>query len=189
MGILRKKKAEAPKSIVKNEAHIRNPLIVAIREQLEHRAIWMYVLVTEAEKHGLDPDEYAADAIRRCGVYQGDIFKERGGMGDSFKGLKKALFSVFAQMVFEMKIRRVDDDHLDIDFHYCPLVKAWQKMGATDEQISKLCSYAMCGDRGIISRFGGELDLQTTIADGDDICKIRFVRPEVDTKPKVTKTK
>ena len=27
---------------VKNEAKIKNPLIVAIREQLEHRALWMY---------------------------------------------------------------------------------------------------------------------------------------------------
>ena len=188
MGRKKNKKKETV-SIVKNEARLKNPIIVAIREQLEHRAIWMYVLVTEAEKHGLDPDEYAADAIRRVGVYQGAIFKERGGKGNSFKGLKKALFSVFAQMVFEMKIRRVDDDHLDIDFHYCPLVKGWQKMGATDEQISKLCSYAMCGDRGIISQFGGELDLQTTIADGDDICKIRFVRPEVDTTPNVKKRK
>ena len=55
MGIF-KKKQEAPKSIVKNEPHLKNPLLQAIREQLEHRALWMYVLVTEAEKHGLDPD-------------------------------------------------------------------------------------------------------------------------------------
>ena len=31
-------------SKVKNEAKIKNPLIVAIREQLEHRALWMYLL-------------------------------------------------------------------------------------------------------------------------------------------------
>lgn len=184
-----KKKAKAPQSIIKNEPRLKNPILKAIREQLEHRALWMYVLVTEAEKHGLDPDVYASDAIRRCGEYQGAIFRQKGGKGSSFKGLKKALFSVFAQMVFEMKIRRVEDDHFDIDFHYCPLVKAWQKVGATDEQISKLCSYAMCGDRGIISQFGGELDLQSTIADGADICKIRFVRPTVDTEPKPKKVK
>lgn len=188
MGRKNNKKKE-PVSIVKNEAKLKNPIIVAIREQLEHRAIWLYVLVTEAEKHGLDPEEYAGDAIRRCGEYQGALFREKGGKGDSFKGLKKALFSIFARMVFEMKIKRLDDDHFYLDFHYCPLVKGWQKMGATDEQISKLCSYAMCGDRGIISQFGGELDLQSTIADGADICKIRFVRPDVDTEPKMKKVK
>ena len=175
------------KSIVKNEPHLKNPILRAIREQLEHRALWMYVLVTEAEKHGLDPEVYAKDAIRRCGEYQGALLKAKGGRGDSFKGLKKALFSIFARMVFEMRIKQLDDDHFYLDFHYCPLVKAWQKVGATDEEISRLCSYAMCGDRGIISQFGGELDLQSTIADGADICKIRFHRPTVDATPNVKK--
>ena len=40
-------------SNIKNDAKIRNPLIVAIREQLEHRALWMYLLCDEAAKKGL----------------------------------------------------------------------------------------------------------------------------------------
>ena len=51
-------------SNVKNEAKIKNPLIVAIREQLEHRALWMYLLCDEAKKKGLDPTEYAPEAIK-----------------------------------------------------------------------------------------------------------------------------
>ena len=43
-------------SKVKNEAKIKNPLIVAIREQLEHRATWLWLLCDEAEKRGLDPE-------------------------------------------------------------------------------------------------------------------------------------
>ena len=35
-------------SKVKNEAKIKFPLIVAIREQLEHRALWMYLLCDHA---------------------------------------------------------------------------------------------------------------------------------------------
>ena len=31
------------------------------------------------------------------------------------------------------------DDTLYLDFHYCPLVKAWQKAGCTDEEIARLC--------------------------------------------------
>ena len=38
---------------IKNEPKIKNPLIVAIREQLEHRALWMYLLCDEAKKKGL----------------------------------------------------------------------------------------------------------------------------------------
>ena len=56
-------------SNIKNEAKIKNSLIVAIREQLEHRALWMYLLCDEARKKGLDPAEFAPTAINRCGLY------------------------------------------------------------------------------------------------------------------------
>ena len=162
---------------IKNEPKIKNPIIVAVREQLEHRALWMYLLCDEAKKKGLPSAEYAPDAIKRCGLYQGALLREKGKKGDSLKGLKKSLFSIFAQAVFEMKIKQCDDDHLFIDFHYCPLVKAWQKQGCTDEEIRELCDHAMCGDRGIAESFGCVLDLPKTIARGDDICEIRFHRP------------
>ena len=163
-------------SQIKNEPSIKNPLIAAIREQLEHRALWMYLLCDEAAKHGLAPTEYAPDAIRRCGLYQGANLRKKAGGGDSLKGLKKTLFTKPAQWVFEMKVLRCEDDHLDINFHYCPLVKAWQKQGCTDEEIRQLCDHAMCGDAGIAASFGCELDLPATLARGDDHCEIRFVR-------------
>ena len=97
-------------------------------------------------------------------------------MGQSLRGLKKALFNKPAQLVFEMKILRCTDDHLDIDFHYCPLVKAWQRQGCSDEEICTLCDHAMCGDRGIAESFGCRLELPKTIAKGDGVCQIRFVR-------------
>ena len=75
-----------------------------------------------------------------------------------------------------MDIKRCDDDHLDIDFHYCPLVKAWQKQGCSDEEIRRMCDHAMCGDRGIAESFGCQLDLPATIARGDATCQIRFIR-------------
>lgn len=161
---------------IKNEPKHKNKLLAAIREQLEHRALWMYLLCDEAKKKGLAPEEYAPAAIKRCGLYQGALLKEKGKKGNSLKGLKKALFSKPAQLVFEMDIKKCTDDNLDIDFHYCPLVKAWQKQGCSDEEIRMLCDHAMCGDRGIAESFGCELDLPKTIARGDDICQIRFVR-------------
>ena len=117
---------------IKNEPKIKNPLIVAIREQLEHRALGMYLLCDEAKKKGLAPEEYAPAAIRRCGLYQGSNLRAKAGGGESLKGLKKTLFTKPAQWVFEMDVKRCTDDNLDIDFHYCPLVKAWQKQGCTE---------------------------------------------------------
>lgn len=168
-------------SNIKNENGIKTPFlkggIAKLREQLEHRAIWLAVLSDEAEKHGLKLQDFAKEAIFRCGTIQG---KTLSGGSKSFKTLKKNLFGFFAKKVFEMKFIECDDDKLSIDFYYCPLVKAWQKMGYDDEKIKALCDCAMCGDRGIISEFGGKLNLEQTIAEGKDFCKIRFVRGGAD---------
>ena len=117
-------------SIVKNEAKYKNGLLRAIREQLEHRALWLYLLCDEAKKRGLDPRDFGSDAIKRCGLSQGANLVKKGGT-DSLKGLKKTLFTKPAQLVFEMDVLESTDDKLSIDFHYCPLVKAWQKAGCT----------------------------------------------------------
>ena len=56
------------------------------------------------------------------------------------------------------------DGTLYLDFHYCPLVKAWQKAGCTDEEIARLCDIAMCGDHGIGKCFDARLELPKAIA-------------------------
>lgn len=162
-------------SKVKNEPRVKNPIIKAVREQLEHRALWLYLLCDEAGKKGLQWEDFSRAATRRCGVFQGSELVKKGGT-NSLKGLKKTLFTLPARLVFEMKIRKCTDDELSIDFHYCPLVKAWQKQGCTDEEISRLCDIAMCGDKGIAESYGCNMELLETIADGCDICKIRFIR-------------
>jgi hypothetical protein len=162
-------------SNIKNYPKNKNKIIKAIRGLLEHRATWLYLLLDEAEKRGIKTEEFAKAAIMKCGCFQGDKLTADAGT-KSLKGLKKKLFTLPARIVFEMKILACTDDKLDIDFHYCPLVAAWQTQGATDEQIAKLCDIAMHGDRGIASSFGCELELGETIAKGYNKCEIRFKR-------------
>jgi hypothetical protein len=162
-------------SNIKNYPKSRSKIIQAIRGLLEHRATWLYLLLDEAEKCGIETEEFAKAAIMRCGCFQGDKLTADAGT-KSLKGLKKKLFTLPARMVFEMKILACTDDQLNIDFHYCPLVAAWQTQGATDEQIAKLCDIAMQGDRGIANSFGCELELGETIAKGYNKCEIRFKR-------------
>jgi hypothetical protein len=162
-------------SAITNKPSIKMPLIRAVRELLEHRALWMYLLCDGARRKGLDPEQFAPEAVRRCGICHGKEHVRRGG-SNSLKSLKKRLFSLPARMVFEMKIRACTDDNLDIDFHYCPLVASWQKQGCSDGEIARLCDFAMWGDRGIAESFGCELELGKTIAGGDGLCEIRFKR-------------
>ncbi len=160
-------------SIVKNEAKINIGLLNAIREQLEHRAYWLYLLCDEAGKRGLSWREFGEPAIKRCGLDHGGRHIKTGKT-DSLKGLKKVLFTKPAQLVFEMKILKSTDEELNIDFGYCPLVKAWQKAGCTDEEIATLCDIAMCGDHGIGEAYGAKLELPKCIAKGDDKCCLRY---------------
>lgn len=157
--------------MIKNTAKIKNPIIVKVREQLEHRAMWLALLADSAEDRGLKLEDFAPQAIYKCGQTQG---KGLSGGEKSFKVLRKRLFGKAARWVFEMDILESADDKLSINFHYCPLVKAWQKLGYSDERIALLCDTAMCGDRGIASEFGGKMELGKVIAKGDDYCEIRF---------------
>lgn len=129
-------------SKIVNEARIKNKLIVRIRELLEHRAFWLYLLVDEAEKRGLDPEEFASAAITRCGISQGTDLQKKSGT-KSLKGLRKTLFTRAARWVFEMDLVENTDDTLYLDFHYCPLVKAWQKAAAATRR-SPDCATSPC---------------------------------------------
>ncbi|MGN0543522.1 MAG: L-2-amino-thiazoline-4-carboxylic acid hydrolase [Acutalibacteraceae bacterium] len=160
-------------SNIKNEPKITFSLIQAVRGQLEQRAKWLYLLCDEGRKRGLDPKDFGSVAIKRCGLSQGaDLVKQ--GKTDSLIGLRKTLFTKPAQWMFEMDVKKSTDDELEIHFHYCPLVKAWQKEGCSDEEIAMLCDIAMCGDRGIGEAYGCELDLKKAIAKGDDICHLLY---------------
>jgi hypothetical protein len=160
---------------ISNQPKITSGLIPAIRNLFEHRALWLYLLVDEARKQGLAPEKFAPAAVGRCGLYQGGLLADQGA-STSLKTLKKKLFGFIGQKIFEMKILKVTDDNLDIDFHYCPLISAWQKQNCSQEDCIALCDFAMAGDRGIAESFGCVLELPKTIARGDGVCELRFKR-------------
>lgn len=162
-------------SNIKNIPRRNNFLLKAIRGTLEHRATWLYLLLKEAEKKGIIWEDIGLPAIKACGNMHGKELIHLGGT-NSLKGLKKKLFTLPAQMVFDMKILESTDNKLYINFGYCPLVSAWQKIGCTDEEIGRLCDIAMEGDRGIAESYGGKMELGDTIANGSNRCQIRFIK-------------
>jgi len=162
-------------SNVSNIPRKKNFLIKAIRGLLEHRATWLYLILKEVGKKGIEWEEIGVPAVRACGQMHGQDLVDLSGTS-SLKGLKKKLFTKPAQMVFEMKIIKSTDNELSIDFGFCPLVAAWQKLGCCDEEIARLCDIAMEGDRGIAESFGGRLELGETIANGHKHCQLRFIK-------------
>ena len=78
--------------------------------------------------------------------------------------------------MFEMDVLTCSDDVFSVDFGYCPLVAEWQRQGASDEALPRLCELAMMGDRGMAEAYGCRLELPQTIAEGAPTCQIRFIR-------------
>lgn len=156
--------------MIKNNPSDKGAHIKDLRDAIEHRATWFYLMLKEAQKRGLDYD-FARDAIRGCGCFHGE---NKYTKTDDLEAFTKEFANDNVVNIFEMDVNTTSD-LLSIDFHYCPLVSAWKKLGATDEECATLCDIAMDGDRGIADTFPAfEFNLGKTIAKGDDICEVRF---------------
>lgn len=146
-----------------------------VRSAIEHRATWFYLLLDEARKKGLDMETIGRAAIYNCGCFHGEDKLNRCEEPENLKSFLKVFADETGQKVFEMEIIENTEDKLYIDFHYCPLVAAWKKLGVEDEELPVLCDIAMDGDRGICSKFTGyEFSLGKVIAKGEGICEIRI---------------
>ncbi len=162
---------------IKNEAtkYLDDVTTTSLRAGIEHRASWFYLLLDEARKRGLEWDDFAREAIKCCGLFHGEKkimepcpeYQDMTKFYDAFIGSQ-------TEKVLEVEQVEKTPDNLTLDFHYCPLITAWQKLGASTEDIEHLCDIAMDGDRGIAEKIGFDFVIDKKIAEGDDVCRIRF---------------
>ena len=159
----------------KNSTVSEDQLVQEIRKAIEHRATWMYFLLQEAEQRGLDWDDFAREAVSRTGALHGQAKRGKISDPDSLVEFSENFAGGTSRKVFEMEVVAQDENRYHLDFHYCPLVAAWEKLGASQEEIEQLCDIAMDGDRGIAEQFPAlEFSLGKTIAQGHPVCQIRF---------------
>ena len=157
--------------MIKNNPTKSNPRTDLQRADFEHRATWFALLIDEAKKQGLDTS-FAHNAILRCGKFHGE---NKYPDAESLPEFAAAFANEDVVNSFEMELLENDEKNLSIDFHYCPLVAAWQKLGLPEDQMPELCDIAMDGARGIISTYPKfSFELGKTIAKGDDVCQIRI---------------
>jgi hypothetical protein len=159
-----------------NEPRLKGPIVTKVRSMFEHRATWQYLLLDEARRRGLPWNDFAPGAIFRCGRFHGEAMASGVTKDEGLLALRRKTFSGIGTRVFEMKVKKSTADELEVDFHYCPLVSAWKKQGATDEEIGTLCDIAMRGDAAIAEAFGARLELGDVIAKGGQVCELRFVK-------------
>ncbi|MBS3750091.1 MAG: L-2-amino-thiazoline-4-carboxylic acid hydrolase [Anaerolineales bacterium] len=158
-------------------------LVSEVRKAIEHRATWMYLLLKEARKRGLDWDDFAREAVRETGCFHGQLRREKMDDPTSMEEFSTVFAAGTSRDVFEMEVLEADEDRYHLDFHYCPLVSAWEKQGASPEEIEQLCDIAMDGDRGIASQFPAfEFTLGKTLAQGHPVCQIRFDKKDPESE-------
>ena len=152
-----------------------------LRNAIEHRATWMYNLLKEAKKQGLSWDDIGRKAVFATGQMHGGRIEGEIGKDASVQEFAKKFAVGPDRKIFEMEVLKEDEKGYYLDFHYCPLVSAWQKLEATEEEIEQLCDIAMDGDRGIASKFENfGFTLGHTIAQGATTCQIRFDTRKTD---------
>jgi len=162
-------------SKIKNTANPVDEIVQVNRAQIEHRATWMGLIYDEMVKAGVDAEAIVRKAIKRCGVIHGENIKKRCADPNNCADFKTAFLSDLVINTFDMRSIKADNDSLSVEFNYCALITAWQKLGFDDKTCDLLCDMAMEGDRGIAEVMGLELDLSETIAKGDcPCCKLLF---------------
>ncbi len=164
-------------AVIKNEAekYMDDAAVSALRGAIEHRATWFYLLLDEARKRGLDWDDFARSAVGRCGHFHGEKkIKDKCKDYENMTEFLKVFIGEEQAKVLELEVAEETEDYLCMDFHYCPLVTAWQKLGCSDEEIAHMCDIAMDGDRGIAEEVGFDLKISRKIAEGDDTCRLEF---------------
>ena len=160
---------------IKNTPTITNDQRVNdMRGAIEHRATWMCLMLDEMEKAGVDWEAIGRKAILRCGAFHG---RTKFTQTDDLKVLGKEFANELFSKIFEMDVKELSNDKFVVEFHYCPLVAAWKKQGASDKQCETLCDMAMDGDRGIVSAFPKfKFELGDTIAKGGKGCTITITK-------------
>ena len=142
----------------------------AVRSAIEDRATYLYFLLKEMEASvgAEEAERMASQAIYRYGQTKG----QRMGPLDTPADFIAHQMRPGRQEIFDKEAIEAGETRGEIRFHYCPLVAAWKRLGATPEEVSRLCDIAMHGDHGMLSHTPIKLELPHSIARGDDYCQL-----------------
>lgn len=135
------------------------------------RAQWFYLMLQEAKKHGIDPDEFCKATIYAFGVERGRKY----GVCEGNPGkMAEMLYNSNGQDVFDMELAEKTDERGVLRFHHCPLAATWRSMGLPEDEVAELCRLACYSDFARADSAGVDLEFGARIARGDDTCDLIF---------------
>lgn len=161
-------------SKINNKPTINEEKVNINRNAIEHRATWTGLTYVEGVKAGLPIEGVIREAVSQTGAFHGANYLAQTEGPEDLRNFCKAFLPELGLKTFEMDVVKNDGDDLEIEFHYCPLLSAWQKLGFDDDTCAKLCDIAMDGDRNIAKAMGYDFELGKTLANGDCVCEVNF---------------
>ncbi len=165
---------------ITNNPTIENECVNGLRNISERRAATIALMIEEAKELGLD-ESFARRAIYRYGIPMGKDFYNMLEDPTDIEELAKYFGKDHNWDIYEMETVASTEDKLYIDFHYCPYVAQWLKMGIPEDEIAELCDITMEGDRAIGDCFPAiNFTLGKTIAQGHTVCQLRFDKVKVE---------
>ena len=165
--------------MIDNKISIKGDMLVDVqRGAIGHRATWTGLTYTKAREAGLseDTEKFIRAAISETGMVQGTAIKSQCKNPQDVACFADTFLTPNVVKTFEIEFKTKTEDRVDMEFHHCPLLKAWQDLGFDDETCEKLCDMAMDGDRGIAKAMGFEFHLGDTIASGRTTCQVSFFK-------------
>jgi len=165
--------------MIDNKITIKGDPVVDIqRGAIGHRATWTGLTYTKAREAGTaeEVEKIIREAIVETGKIQGAEVKEKCSNPENVACFADTFLTPNVVKTFEVEFKTKTEDRVDLEFHHCPLLKAWQDLDFDDETCEKLCDIAMDGDRNIAKAMGFEFHLGDTIANGCKTCQISFFK-------------
>ncbi len=136
-----------------------------------------YMTKQEAAAQGIDLTPVTKEVQRKASIASAEeIVSRMEDKTDVGEYIAKMFKGPIGYEAYEVEVVESNHDKVDLEYHYCPLVQAWQSLGLPDEEIAALCDAAMVGDSIMAETAGFDLDIQKTIARGDCVCKLVYTQ-------------
>lgn len=144
-----------------------------LRASSVNRGRWIYQLVVSFLEAGMSWDDIG-EAIRAAGRYKG--YNDFPRTND-IKVFAEGFATEELKKVNDGRVASLTDNELVWEVNYCPMVEGWLSYTDDEEFLKKLCDVCMNIDRGTMDTYGWELELKSTIANGDGKCTICMKKP------------
>ena len=163
------------------QSFTREEYLADVRGANGTRAQWFHLMLQEAEKHGIDPDEFCKATIYAFGVERGRkyaVCEGNRGVHEMSAALKRRFnFETVAPIrdrAFEMELVEKTDERGLLRFHHCPLAATWRSMGLSEERVAELCRLACYSDFARADSANVNLEFGSQIGAGDETCDLIF---------------